>query len=85
MDVRVTSMDKAKGQNGVVINTVGEGYLADIALIYSMISFLAVIILSKGEARVELLRVERSEQAKARGGTPKRDLVTSPNSFPFVH
>ena len=32
---------------GLFVVLLGEGYLADIALIYSMISFLAVIILSK--------------------------------------
>ncbi len=32
---------------GAFVVLLGEGYLADIALVYSMISFLAVIVLSK--------------------------------------
>jgi len=32
---------------GMFVVLLGEGYLADIALVYSMLSFLAVILLSK--------------------------------------
>lgn len=32
---------------GVMVVMLGEGYLADVALVYAMISFLAVIVLSK--------------------------------------
>ena len=32
---------------GVMVVMLGEGYLADVALVYAMISFLAVVVLAK--------------------------------------
>ncbi len=40
----------------------GEGYLADICIIYAMISFLAVIILTKVYMGVYLEKKEKEEQ-----------------------
>lgn len=40
-----------------------EGYLADICLIYAMISFLAVIVLTKVYMGVYLTKKEQEEQA----------------------
>ena len=39
-----------------------EGYLADICLIYAMISFLAVIVLTKVYMGVYLIKIEQEEQ-----------------------
>ncbi len=47
---------------GVVALMIGEGYLTDVALIYAMISFLAVVVLCKVYMGVYL---ERREQAEA--------------------
>lgn len=44
---------------GVVMN---EGYLADIALIYAMISFLAVVVLTKVYTGVYLEQKEKKNQ-----------------------
>ena len=46
----------------------GEGYLADICIIYAMISFLAVIVLTKVYMGVYLERKE-TEEKKKDGGT----------------
>ncbi len=43
----------------------GEGYLADICLIYAMISFLAVIVLTKVYMGVYLEKKEKDEKAAA--------------------
>ena len=47
---------------GVIMN---EGYLADIALIYAMISFLAVVVLTKVYTGVYL---EQKEKKNKKGG-----------------
>ena len=41
-----------------------EGYLADVALIYAMLSFLAVVVLSKIYLGVYLEKKHRSREAK---------------------
>lgn len=46
----------------------GEGYLADICIIYAMISFLAVIVLTKVYMGVYLEKKE-TEERKEDGGT----------------
>ena len=46
---------------GVIMN---EGYLADIALIYAMISFLAVVVLSKVYTGVYLEQREKKNKKK---------------------
>ena len=45
-----------------------EGYLADICLIYAMISFLAVIVLTKVYMGVYLEKKEKDESKNAGGG-----------------
>ena len=45
-----------------------EGYLADICLIYAMISFLAVIVLTKVYMGVYLEKKEKEESKNAGGG-----------------
>lgn len=49
---------------GVIMN---EGYLADIALIYAMISFLAVVVLTKVYTGVYLEQKERQKKKKEEG------------------
>lgn len=49
---------------GVIMN---EGYLADIALIYAMISFLAVVVLTKVYTGVYLEQKERKKKKKGEG------------------
>ncbi len=46
---------------GVVMN---EGYLVDIALIYAMISFLAVVVLTRVYTGVYLEQKEKEKEAK---------------------
>ena len=41
-----------------------EGYLADVALIYAMLSFLAVVVLSKIYLGVDLEKKHRGREAK---------------------
>ena len=41
---------------GVMVVMLGEGYLADVALVYAMISFLAVVVLAKIYIGVYLAR-----------------------------
>ena len=45
-----------------------EGYLADICLIYAMISFLAVIVLTKVYMGVYVEKKEKEEEANRHGG-----------------
>ena len=53
----------------------GEGYLADIALVYAMISFLAVIVLSKVYQGIyyERKHEEEIQAARAAGCTEEGD------------
>lgn len=51
---------------GILALMLEEGYLADICLIYAMISFLAVIVLTKVYMGVYLQKKE--EEAKKNGG-----------------
>lgn len=50
----------------VVALMIGEGYLADVALIYAMISFLAVVVLCKVYMGVFLERRAREEGGEGR-------------------
>lgn len=56
----------------VLVVALGEGYLADIALIYAMISFLAVVVLSKVYTGIYRERKHEeellAEAAKEEGG-----------------
>ena len=54
---------------GLFVVLLGEGYLADIALVYSMLSFLAVIVLSKVYTGIYYERKHEEEllAAEARG------------------
>ncbi|MED9822354.1 MAG: monovalent cation/H+ antiporter complex subunit F [Christensenellales bacterium] len=61
----------------VTVLLLGEGYLADIALIYAMLSFLAVILLSKVYTGIyherkheeELMAQQKEEQNEQKEGT----------------
>ena len=48
----------------VLVVMLGEGYLADVALIYAMLSFLAVVVLSKIYLGVYLEKKHRGREAK---------------------
>ncbi len=50
---------------GILTLLLGEGYLADICLIYAMISFLAVIVLTKVYMGVYRERKKKEEEEKA--------------------
>lgn len=52
---------------GVLALMLGEGYLADVALLYAMISFLAVVVLCKVYMGVYL------QKQAARNAAPKED------------
>ena len=56
---------------GLFVVLLGEGYLADIALVYSMLSFLAVILLSKVYTGIyyERKHEEEIQAARAAGCT----------------
>lgn len=49
----------------VCVVLLGEGYLADIALVYAMLSFLAVIVLSKVYSGIYYERKHEEELVKA--------------------
>lgn len=49
---------------GILAVMMEEGYLADICLIYAMISFLAVIVLTKVYMGVYLEKKEKEEEGK---------------------
>ena len=53
---------------GILTLMLQEGYLADICLIYAMISFLAVIVLTKVYMGVYLARKDEMEQGRRQGG-----------------
>ncbi len=55
---------------GVVAMMIGEGYLTDVALIYALISFLAVVVLTKVYMGTYLERraaQQQAEQARQEG------------------
>ncbi len=56
---------------GILTVMMGEGYLADICIIYAMISFLAVIVLTKVYMGVYMEKKE-AEQAGAESGKTER-------------
>lgn len=49
----------------VLVVMLGEGYLADVALVYAMISFLAVVVLCK--VYTGIYRERRHEEERLRG------------------
>lgn len=49
----------------ILVVMLGEGYLADVALIYSLLSFLAVVVLCKVFIGVALEKRERREKEAA--------------------
>ena len=49
---------------GVLVVMLGEGYLADVALVYAMISFLAVVVLCK--VYTGIYRERRHEEERLR-------------------
>ena len=51
---------------GLVALLIGEGYLTDVALIYAMISFLAVVVLCKVYMGVFLERRAREQEEEQR-------------------
>ena len=58
-----------------------ESYLVDVALIYAMISFVAVLIMAmtyipSGKRRGKFSRQARNEYLKERGGDPEPDKKT---------
>lgn len=55
----------------------GEGYLADICLIYAMISFLAVIVLTKVYMGVYMEKKEKAEREQALSEVGETVLVDS--------
>lgn len=52
---------------GIVAMMIGEGYLADVALIYAMISFLAVVVLCKVYMGVFLERRAKAQEEEGHG------------------
>ena len=55
------------GMVAVLVLALGEGYLADVALVYAMISFLAVVVLCTGYTGV--YRERKHEEARLLGKT----------------
>lgn len=56
---------------GVLVVMLGEGYLADVALVYAMISFLAVVVLCK--VYTGIYRERKHEQERQRAGEGKEE------------
>ncbi len=56
---------------GVFTVMLGEGYLADIALVYAMLSFLSVIVLCK--VYTGIYRERKQEEARLRGAKKGED------------
>ena len=50
---------------GVLVVMLGEGYLADVALVYAMISFLAVVVLCKVYTGIYRERKHEEERLRA--------------------
>lgn len=69
---RIVAVNMAGTQTTIIIAILtvmlGEGYLADVALIYTMLSFLAVVLLTKvylGVYRERQIKAEKEEQTDA--------------------
>ena len=56
---------------GVLVVMLGEGYLADVALVYAMISFLAVVVLCK--VYTGIYREHKHEQERLRAAQGKEE------------
>ena len=69
---RIVAVNMAGTQTTVIIAILavmmGEGYLADVALIYTMLSFLAVVLLTRvylGVWRERQIKAEKEEKSDA--------------------
>ena len=56
---------------GVMVVMLGEGYLADVALVYAMISFLAVVVLCK--VYTGIYRERRHEEDRLRAEDSRKE------------
>lgn len=56
---------------GVMVVMLGEGYLADVALVYAMISFLAVVVLCK--VYTGIYRERRHEEERLRAEDSRKE------------
>ena len=58
---------------GVMVVMLGEGYLADVALVYAMISFLAVVVLCKVYTGIYRERRHEAERLRAEDSRKETD------------
>lgn len=58
---------------GVLVVMLGEGYLADVALLYAMISFLAVVVLCKVYTGIYRERRHEEERLRAEDSGKEKD------------
>ena len=58
---------------GVLVVMLGEGYLADVALVYAMISFLAVVVLCKVYTGIYRERRHEEERLRAEDSGKETD------------
>lgn len=58
---------------GVMVVMLGEGYLADVALVYAMISFLAVVVLCKVYTGIYRERRHEEERLRAEDSGKETD------------
>ena len=58
---------------GVMVVMLGEGYLADVALVYAMISFLAVVVLCKVYTGIYRERRHEEERLRAEASGKETD------------
>lgn len=58
---------------GVMVVMLGEGYLADVALVYAMISFLAVVVLCKVYTGIYRERRHEEERLRAEDSGKEKD------------
>lgn len=58
---------------GVLVVMLGEGYLADVALVYAMISFLAVVVLCKVYTGIYRERRHEEERLRAEDSGKEKD------------
>ena len=58
---------------GVLVVMLGEGYLADVALVYAMISFLAVVVLCKVYTGIYRERRHEEERLRAQDSGKETD------------
>lgn len=58
---------------GVLVVMLGEGYLADVALVYAMISFLAVVVLCKVYTGIYRERKHEEERLRSQNSETEAD------------